>query len=112
MLIPIILFSVGLVCLIKGGDWFVDGAVGIAGKSFGMAAAVKHLMKLLEEHPIDDDFPSYFLYSDDKGREELLLPKLKERSALPRRLHYCSVGPTIGTHIGPGAVGMAYIETP
>jgi cation:H+ antiporter len=30
MLIPIILFIVGLVLLIKGGDWFVDGAVGIA----------------------------------------------------------------------------------
>ena len=30
MLIPILLFCVGLVCLIKGGDWFVDGSVGIA----------------------------------------------------------------------------------
>ncbi len=30
MLIPVLLFSVGLVCLIKGGDWFVDGATGIA----------------------------------------------------------------------------------
>ena len=30
MLIPILLFSVGLVLLIKGGDWFVDGATGIA----------------------------------------------------------------------------------
>lgn len=30
MLIPIILFIVGLVLLIKGGDWFVDGATGIA----------------------------------------------------------------------------------
>ena len=30
MLIPVILFIVGLVCLIKGGDWFVDGAVNIA----------------------------------------------------------------------------------
>lgn len=30
MLIPILLFAVGLICLIKGGDWFVDGAVGIA----------------------------------------------------------------------------------
>ena len=30
MLIPVILFIVGLVLLIKGGDWFVDGAVGIA----------------------------------------------------------------------------------
>lgn len=30
MLIPILLFLVGFLCLIKGGDWFVDGAVGIA----------------------------------------------------------------------------------
>ena len=87
-----------------------DGAVSIVGKSFGMAAAVKHLMKLLEEHPIDDDFPSYFLYSDSKAVEELLLPRLKEQGRLPLRLHYCGVGPAIGTHIGPGALGMAYME--
>ena len=30
MIIPVLLFIVGLLCLIKGGDWFVDGAVGIA----------------------------------------------------------------------------------
>ena len=30
MLIPILLFAVGLVALIKGGDWFVDGAAGLA----------------------------------------------------------------------------------
>ena len=30
MLIPVLLFIVGLLCLIKGGDWFVDGATGIA----------------------------------------------------------------------------------
>lgn len=30
MLINILLFAVGLVLLIKGGDWFVDGATGVA----------------------------------------------------------------------------------
>ena len=30
MLISILLFAIGLVLLIKGGDWFVDGATGIA----------------------------------------------------------------------------------
>ncbi len=30
MLVPVLLFIVGLICLIKGGDWFVDGAAGIA----------------------------------------------------------------------------------
>ena len=30
MLVPVLLFAVGLVCLIKGGDWFVDGATDLA----------------------------------------------------------------------------------
>ena len=30
MLIPVLLFILGLILLIKGGDWFVDGAAGIA----------------------------------------------------------------------------------
>lgn len=30
MLIPVLLFILGLIFLIKGGDWFVDGATGIA----------------------------------------------------------------------------------
>ncbi len=30
MLVPVLLFLVGLVLLIKGGDWFVDGATGLA----------------------------------------------------------------------------------
>ena len=32
MLIPVLLFAVGLACLIKGGDWFVDGASALARK--------------------------------------------------------------------------------
>ena len=35
MLIPVLLFAVGLVFLIKGGDWFVDGSTGIA-RRFGL----------------------------------------------------------------------------
>ena len=30
MIIPVFLFVIGLIALIKGGDWFVDGATGIA----------------------------------------------------------------------------------
>ena len=32
MLVPVLLFLVGLACLIKGGDWFVDGASALARK--------------------------------------------------------------------------------
>ena len=30
MLVPVLLFIVGLLFLIKGGDWFVDGASALA----------------------------------------------------------------------------------
>ena len=32
MIVSIVLFVIGLILLIKGGDWFVDGATGIAGR--------------------------------------------------------------------------------
>lgn len=32
MLVHVLWFALGLICLIKGGDWFVDGAAGIAKK--------------------------------------------------------------------------------
>ena len=87
-----------------------DGSVVILHKAFGISAAVKQMRRLLTEHPIDDDFPSYFLYTDDRSREELLLPQLREAGQLPRRLHFCSLGAAMGTHIGPGSLGIAYIE--
>lgn len=89
-----------------------DGLVVIAGKSFGMTAAVRQMQKFLEEHPIDGDFPAFFLYSDSRDVEDLLFPRLEEQGMLPRQLRYCQVGPAIGTHVGPGALGMAYIEQP
>lgn len=87
-----------------------EGAVVVVGKAFGTVAATKQLLKFLSEHPIDNDFPAFALYSDDRGRVDEFLPKLQEVNALPQDLRFCSIGPTIGTHVGPGAVGMAYVE--
>lgn len=87
-----------------------EGAVMVVGKAFGTVAATKQLLKFLSEHPIDNDFPAFALYSDDRSRVDEFLPRLQELNALPQDLRFCSIGPTIGTHIGPGAVGMAYVE--
>lgn len=87
-----------------------EGAVVVVGKSFGSVAAGKQLLKFLSEHPVDGDFPAFALYSDDKRRVDDFLPRLEELGILPQDLRFCEVGPTIGTHVGPGVVGMAYIE--
>ena len=70
--------GLGSVTKLKPTIAVTNGEVSIVGKSFGAAAAVKHLQKLLEAHPVNDDYPSYFLYTDDKAREDLLLPRLRE----------------------------------
>lgn len=87
-----------------------DGAVVVVGKAFGVSAAMKQLLKFLSEHPVDNAFPAFALYSDDESRVDDFLPKLRELDLLPKELRRCSIGPTIGTHIGPGALGMAYVE--
>ena len=87
-----------------------EGAVVVVGKAFGVSAAMKQLLKFLSEHPVDNDFPAFALYSNDESRVDDFLPRLQELELLPQDLRRCSLGPTIGTHIGPGAVGMAYIE--
>ncbi|MDE7244921.1 MAG: DegV family protein [Oscillospiraceae bacterium] len=102
--------SLGTVAKLKPVITVHGGKVSVVSKALGIGAAVKQMMKLMTEHPVDDAYPSYFLYSDDESKDKLLLPKLKEQNMLPLRLHRCSVGPTIGTHIGPGALGMAYME--
>lgn len=87
-----------------------DGAVAVVTKAFGTGAAIKHLLKGVAEHPIDNRFPLYFLYTSDQSRQDLLRPRLEEASVLPPQCKNCCIGAAIGTHIGTGAVGLAYVE--
>lgn len=103
--------GIGAVTKLKPVISVREGAVLVVGKAFGTAAAMKQLLKFLSQHPVDDSFPAYALYSDDESRVDDFIPRLGELDLLPREVRRCSIGPTIGAHIGPGAVGMAYIET-
>lgn len=103
--------GIGAVTKLKPVISVREGAVLVVGKAFGTAAAMKQLLKFLSQHPVDDSFPAYALYSDDESRVDDFIPRLGELELLPREVRRCSIGPTIGAHIGPGAVGMAYIET-
>ena len=76
----------------------------------GSAAALKHLLKLIEEHPMDESYPVHLVFTDDVKRDEPLLAKLREQGLLTGEPLYSGVGPAIGTHVGPGACGAVYIE--
>ena len=90
----------------------------------GVAYARQHSVDVLMEFASPENETAYLGALDRLAGEDLRglvlrgiqgeavagrLRALRERGTLPKRLHYCCVGPTIGTHIGPGALGMAYI---
>ena len=91
----------------------VDGEVKVLGKALGSKKGNNLLNKLIQEsNGIDFDMPFGTLWS---GLSTVMLDKYIQDSAslwqdstdaMPRY----QLGATIGTHVGPGAVGFAFFE--
>lgn len=101
--------GIGTVAKLKPLVGTKEGHVSVVGKAFGFAAGIKQLLKLMEDMPADEQFPIYRLYTDDMERDVFLREKLVEAGISEERQIPCCIGPTIGTHLGPGGLGVAYI---
>lgn len=85
-----------------------DGKVGVIGKCLGRNKAVSYLIKHLQGLKPDPDFPMYTIYSYGAENCGKLEEKLtKEGYKTEARLQ---IGSTIGTHIGPEAFGVIFVE--
>lgn len=86
-----------------------EGKVETAGKVRGHKAALRWMEQHLEKEPADARYPVVFSHSVNlQGREEMVQAL---DAALPNNDYlYCDLGSTVGTHIGPGAIGFAYIK--
>ncbi len=85
-----------------------DGKVGMKGKSIGRKKALADIVKLVEKENINTNYPIYNIYSYGMDNNKLFLDKLNEIGiALDESLQ---IGPTIGTHIGPGAYGIIFVK--
>ena len=86
------------------------GEVVILGKARGSKNGNNMLMKLVEQHGIDFDRPFALAYS---GLDDSLLRKYMADSAAlyegkADTLPVYTIGSTIGTHAGPGAIALAF----
>lgn len=85
-----------------------EGEIGIVKKCIGKKQAVMQMKKILQGYDIDYNFPVYNIYSYGTENSEKLEEKLvKEGYRFDGRLQ---IGPTIGTHIGPEAFGIIFVE--
>lgn len=90
----------------------VEGEVKLVGKAMGSRKGNNLLNKLVSEKGIDFSMPLGVVWS---GLNDSLLQKyVKDSAALwegqTETLPAYILGATIGTHIGPGAIGVAFFE--
>ena len=88
----------------------LDGEVKVVGKAMGTKKSNALLNQLLKERGgLDYSMPTTFIYA---GNDKTLLNKYKEDSKDFFEIDYnlipdTQIGATIGTHVGPGTVGIA-----
>ena len=87
-----------------------DGRVGLAGKGMGLHRATEALIRMACAHVVDTRFPVLPLYTHTTDNCAALVRKLTQAGFPCRMEDAHSVGPTISTHIGPGAFGVVYVE--
>jgi len=87
-----------------------EGAVELCGKGIGLHRATEALIKLIEKHQIDRRFPVLPLYTYDSDNCQAMIKKLCAAGIPCSEEDMCAVGSTIGTHAGPGAFGLVFVE--
>lgn len=86
-----------------------DGLVEVAGKARGKQAAFKVIEQLIEKNQVSSDHS--IVLGHTNSLENLGLFKEFFASLLKKRVIYtCELGSIVGTHVGAGACGLAYIK--
>lgn len=110
--IPKSVGAIGELLAIKPVVGVVDGEVAMLGKARGSKNGRNQLHQQVEKHGIDFSMPVLLGYT---GLSQKLLKKylddnraIWEGKVAEEDLPITSVGATIGTHVGPGAIALAF----
>ena len=87
----------------------VDGAVEAIGKTRGKKSAFRHLLKLVQADLPDLSYPVYFGHTHAPESMAELREIIEPALPAPADVRCAEIGSVIGTHVGPGAAGLAYI---
>lgn len=85
-----------------------EGTLAVVGKCIGRNKAISYIVKAMEEKELDLSFPVYSLYAYGTENTEKLEQKLQLIDI--RCVERLQLGASVGTHVGPGAFGIVYVE--
>lgn len=86
-----------------------DGHVEVCGKAIGRHRAIDAIAKLVDKHSIDERFPVMPIYTYSADNCSALVKKLKANGIAVSDELLSALGPTLATHIGPNAYGIAFV---
>lgn len=101
--------NIGSILNIKPLFSITNGAVQINGKTIGTYAAMKKLIEQYKSQNIDEEFSPVPIYAyNDRNCIEFVRRANEAGLNIDDNLRM-PIGATIGTHIGPGGFGIAYV---
>ncbi|MCR4991176.1 MAG: DegV family protein [Lachnospiraceae bacterium] len=104
--------AAGILLSIKPVITVESGEIKILGKARGYNKANNMLKEYVNAHGIDFDLPFELAYSgNDRGLLDQYIQNSKDLySTYDKELPIARIGSTIGTHAGPGTVGLAFFK--
>ncbi len=87
-----------------------EGKLVVKSKARGTGKALDYLISRVEEEVSDFGIMHFNIgNADAPEKAEKLMEMLIERGAKPENIFISSIGPIIGTHVGPGMAAVAYV---
>lgn len=86
-----------------------DGLVEVVGKARGKKAAFKFIEGLIEKEPISSDYGVAIGHAAVPDTRDDFMDYIEDKLK-KREIYKLDIGSIVGTHTGPGAVGLAYIK--
>ena len=87
-----------------------EGAIEVPAKALGMRKGMDMLCKRVEQQKPSKDHNFYVMYTADWTIGETLAQKFRDMGIEVPDDRIIQVGPSIGSHIGPNACGVVYVE--
>lgn len=103
-------YKIGSLAQVKPIIRVFEGRVEVPAKAMGMRKGMDMMCKHLEQQIPDESFPLYVMYTGDRTNAETLRIRLAELGYEVPDTRLINVGAAIGSHIGPGACGLVYVE--
>ena len=100
--------AIGEMAKVKPMITVANGEVAVIGKSLGKNKAISNLLKVFGECGIDERFPIYSVSTLGTENCDAFEARFTaEGHQIKERLQ---IGATIGTHVGPGAFGIIFVQ--